>query len=336
MPPVTRSQTAALRAATAESDARNRAVNAENERLRLLRAREARIAASFPRRGPNDVVANFTDSTRASIAAAQTTRITENLEEEIQRIRNAANNIPPPVLGTGRARSSRIDARRRQIIEARQIMDVNVSSLYNISQDIYAYLNVDQMLYFTRNSITENYYYRKLELAYGIPTIDKLNQICQNIIDNIPSNSDISTLPYRYDIDYYCQIVNFLEQINLQYVLVNNKQEIKRTLISELTTSINNEKLTITNLIIHLSNVRDDINPSQNILISAINETIAKLTDRRAKLYSITTTIIAKHFDDKAFDEIRKHTLIILQAAITLCKIFLLLIIKLYNFKIIL
>jgi hypothetical protein len=333
MPPVTRSQTAALRAATAESDARNRAVNAENERLRLLRAREARIAASFPRRGPNDVVANFTDSTRASIAAAQTTRITENLEEEIQRIRNAANNIPPPVLGTGRARSSRIDARRRQIIEARQIMDVNVSSLYNISQDIYAYLNVDQMLYFTRNSITENYYYRKLELAYGIPTIDKLNQICQNIIDNIPSNSDISTLPYRYDIDYYCQIVNFLEQINLQYVLVNNKQEIKRTLISELTTSINNEKLTITNLIIHLSNVRDDINPSQNILISAINETIAKLTDRRAKLYSITTTIIAKHFDDKAFDEIRKHTLIILQAAITLCKIFLLLIIKLYNIQ---
>jgi hypothetical protein len=159
-------------------------------------------------------------------------------------------------------------------------MDVNVSSLYNMSQDLYEYLNVDQMLYFTRNSITDNYYFRKLELSYGIPTIDKFNQISQNIIDNIPSNADISALPYRFDIDYYCQIVNFLEQINTQFLLVSNKSSIKAMLISELTNSINNEKITIDNLRGHLTNVLSTIDRSQNTVITAINETISKLNMR--------------------------------------------------------
>ena len=200
----TRSRTAATRSATAEAEARQRAANAETERLRRQNARAARIQAAFPRSGPHDVVANFTDATRASIVASQITRITDNLETEIQRIRNAAtNSIQQPLLDISRGRTRRTRT-RVQIVDARRIMDVNVRSLYNLSQDIYEYLNIDQMLYFARNSITENYYFRKLELAYGIPTIDKFNQICQNIIDNIPVNSDagvnIDLLPYRYDI----------------------------------------------------------------------------------------------------------------------------------------
>ena len=340
----TRSQTAARRATDAEEAARQRAIHRESERLESERERQVRIQQNFARIGPHDVVANFTAATRASINAAQTTRISERLGDEIQRIRNAnITNIQE--LRQELRRQSRqpsrqpsravrdAEERRRQIIEARQIMDVNVSSLYNMSQDLYEYLNVDQMLYFARNSITDNYYFRKLELSYGIPTIDKFNQICQNIIDNIPSNADISALPYRFDIDYYCQIVNFLEQINTQFLLVSNKSSIKAMLISELTNSINNEKITIDNLRGHLTNVLSTIDRSQNSVITAINETISKLNMRYDNLNSITSSIIASHFRDNEFEKIRIYTLYILQAAITLSKIFLLLIIKLYNIQ---
>jgi|694.fasta_scaffold00138_40 hypothetical protein len=334
----TRSQTAARRATDAEEAARQRSIHRESERLESERERQVRIQQNFARIGPHDVVANFTAATRASINAAQTTRISERLGDEIQRIRNAnITNIQElrQQLRRQLRQPSRAvrdaEERRRQIIEARQIMDVNVSSLYNMSQDLYEYLNVDQMLYFARNSITDNYYFRKLELSYGIPTIDKFNQICQNIIDNIPSNADISALPYRFDIDYYCQIVNFLEQINTQFLLVSNKSSIKAMLISELTNSINNEKITIDNLRGHLTNVLLTIDRSQNTVITAINETISKLNMRYDNLNSITSSIIASHFRDNEFEKIRIYTLYILQAAITLCKIFLLLIIKLYN-----
>ena len=335
----TRAQTARARTATAEAEARQRAAHAETERLRLLRERNARIQAAFAPTGPTDVIANFTAATRASIVAAQTGRITENLENEIQRIRNAAtNSIAQLASVRGRGTSRRITSGRRiQIIDARRIMDVNVSSLYDISQDIYAYLNIDQMLYFARNSITENYYFRKLELAYGIPTIDKFNQICQNIIDNIPVTTDagvdIDLFPYRYDIDYYSQIINFLEQLNTQFALVSNKAAIKTTLINELTNSINNEKITVNNLIAHLRDVLAGIDHSNVGVIRTINDTLAKLIRRRDDLNTITRPTIERHFEDPQFENIRRYTLVILQAAITLCKIFLLLIIKLYNIQ---
>ena len=335
----TRAQTARARTAAAETEARQRAAHAETERLRLLRERNARIQTAFAPTGPTDVIANFTAATRASIVAAQTGRITENLENEIQRIRNAAtNSIAQLASVRGRGTSRQITSGRRiQIIDARRIMDVNVSSLYDISQDIYAYLNIDQMLYFARNSITENYYFRKLELAYGIPTIDKFNQICQNIFDNIPVTTDagvdIDSFPYRYDIDYYSQIINFLEQLNTQFALVSNKAAIKTTLINELTNSINNEKITVNDLIAHLRDVLAGIDHSQVGIIRSINDTLSKLIRRRDDLNTITRPTIERHFEDPQFENIRRYTLVILQAAITLCKIFLLLIIKLFNIQ---
>jgi hypothetical protein len=231
--------------------------------------------------------------------------------------------------GTSRGTRRITVARRRQIIEARLTMDEDVSSLYNVSQEIYAYLNVEQMLYFARNSITENYYFRKLELAYGTPTIDKFNQLCQDIIDNIPITSYIPGMAYRYDIDYYCQIINFMEEINEQLLLVNDKARIKNTLINELMNSINNEKITVHNLIIHLS----DINDSSPNISREISETIRKLRTRRDDLNAITRQTITRHFEDEQFENIRIYTLVILEAAKNLSKIFLLLIIKLYNIQ---
>ena len=334
----TRSQTAARRTEEAETAARQRAINEETDRLARERERSSRIQQSFPRTGPHDVVANFTDATRASVIAAQTGRIEENLENEIQRIRNANVStmerlLIRPVSRQTSTTARRYAERRRQIIEARQIMDVNVSSLYNLRQDIYAYLNTEQMLYFTRNSITDNYFFRRLELSYGIPTIDKFNQICQNIIDNIPADANIIALDYTYDIDYYCQIVNFLEQINTQFTLVSNKTELKALLIGDLTNSILNEKEIVYNLIIHLNNVLQTLDPSQNAVSASITSTLNTLNIRYHNLNSITHSIIQQHFKDSEFEKIRIYSLYILQAAITLCKIFLLLIINLYNIQ---
>ncbi len=291
----TRSQTAAIRSANAETAARQRATNQRLEVERRNRIGDARAARAFVRTGPNDVIANMTDAARSSITSARITRISDNLENEIQRIRNAATNTMQNVLLDRSSRTRRITIRRRRdIINARRIMDVNISSLYNISQELYAYLNLDQMLYFARNSITENYYFRKLELAYGTPTIDKFNQLCQDIIDNIPITSYIPGMAYRYDIDYYCQIINFMEEINEQLLLVNDKARIKNTLINELMNSINNEKITVNNLISHLS----DINDSSPNISREISETIRKLRTRRDDLNAITRQTITRHFED--------------------------------------
>ena len=326
----TRSRTAATRAANAETVARTRATNQRQETQRLLAEGDRRAARAFARTSATDVIANMTDAARSSIAVSRMTRISERLADEIQRIRNAASNIIAPLMqGNSRGTRRITVARRRQIIEARLTMDEDVSSLYNVSQEIYAYLNVEQMLYFARNSITENYYFRKLELAYGTPTIDKFNQLCQNIIDNMPIASYIPGMPYRYDIDYYCQIINFLEGINTQILLVSNKQDIKNTLINELMNSINNEKITVNNLIAHL---RDINNPSPNIT-REIEQTIQKLQKRRDDLNKITRPTIIRHFEDEQFEQIRRYTLVILHAAKNLCKIFLLLIIKIYNIQ---
>ena len=339
--PVTRSQTLQARTAAAEAQARQRAAHQRQETLNRLREGDERSSRLVGRISDTDVIANSTAAARAAIAASRTTRISEQLEDAINRIRNAATNSMAPVApgrGRGRGTSRRITAERRfQIINARRIMDVNVSSLYSVSQDIYAFLNTEHMLYFASSSITEKYYFRKLELAYGIPTIDKFNQICQNIIDNIPVTTDagvdIDSFPYRYDIDYYSQIINFLEELNTQFALVNNKSLIKDTLIDELMSTIDNEKNIIHNLIIHLENELAVINPSLDGAIIAINETIYKLRRRRDDLNTITRPTVARHFEDPPFEDIRRYTLVILQAAITLCKIFLLLIIKLFNIQ---
>ena len=326
----TRAQTAAIRAASAGQPAAQRAASD----IALAQRRSNNEIADLQRRleqinlraiGPHDVQAHYA---RAAIEARMA-RIINRLNDEVQILRR--RNAVTVARSTGS-----LTARRTRIVNVRRVMDENISSLYNLSQDMYEYLNVDQMLYFSRNSLTDNYYFRKLELAYGIPVIDKFNQICQNIIDNIPVSSNIDTLPYRYDIDYYCQIVNFLEEIIAQFILVSNKDAIKLTLITELTNSINNEKTTIANLISHLNNVKDQIDRTQiqSVVITSIERTIAKLHQRKFDLNGITSQTINAHFDDKEeFENIRKYTLLILQAAITLCKIFLILIIKLYNNK---
>ena len=325
----TRSRMAA-RSATAETAAITNARNQLLETQRLLAEGDRRAASAFQRRGQHDVIADMTDSARRAIGVSRMTRISDRLADEIQRIRNVANNtIASLMRGNSHRSQGTINNRRIQIIEARLTMDQDVRSLYNISQEIYRYLNVEQMLYIARNSITENYYFRKLELAYGTPTIDKLNQLCQDIIDNMPIAIYIPGMPYRYDIDYYCQIINFLEGINTQILLVSNKQDIKNTLINELMNSINNEKITVNNLIAHL---RDINNPYPNITIE-IEQTIEKLQKRRDDLNKITRTTITHHFEDEQFEQIRIYTLVILHAAKNLCKIFLLLIIKLYNIQ---
>ena len=129
----TRSQTAATRAANAETVARTRATNQLQETQRLLAEGDRRAARSFARTSATDVIANMTDAARSSIAVTRTIRISERLADEIQRIRNAASNIIAPLMqGSSRGTRRITVARRRQIIEARLTMDEDVSSLYNV------------------------------------------------------------------------------------------------------------------------------------------------------------------------------------------------------------
>ena len=312
-----------LRAAAQEREAREAAALAaiarQNENARSAQSQFARISR-------HDVIANARESARASfLLNRRPAAITDRLATYIHEIRRS--NIAPS-LSRNITRTIRD---RNRVNSTRRILEEKISSLYSLNSEIYNYLNVEQMLYFARNSLSDNFYYRKLELSYGIPAIDKFNQLCQNIIDNLSIDISIDDLTYRYDFDYYNQIVNYLKQVKTELELIKNIHEIRRVIVSEVNSNILNEKTMINNLINHLINQLPTITDQQ--IIGEVNLLIQKLRDRHARLDEITIVSLNRFFSDKKFEKSRKYCEYILESIITLCKIYLLLIIKLYTIQ---
>ena len=326
--PVTRSQTAAARSASAAAAL---AAREAEERARLLAAqaaREQRVRANFPGNQP------ALDALRAR-HNAQLIRLDERFAIEGARLRGETNEaLTDTFRVAARDRQVRTREYRRNIDETRRTMEKNVSSLFNIDEEIYRYLNVQQILYFTTKSLKDSYYYRKLELSYGIPTIDKFNQISQDIITNIQihtiiDDDDVSNI-YRYDIDYYSQVVSFLQVVNSELTLLSDKQEIKSVIISDINSNILREKNILLDLKEDLTTLRTRLSsPSQRILDN-IRDIIAKIDARYAELDSVTLLDLDAYFSAEEFERSRKYSILILESIKTLCKIFLLLIIKLY------
>ena len=326
--PLTRAQTAAARAAAAAAALAERETE---ERQRLLAehaAREQRVRANFPGNQPALDTLNARHN-------AELRRLDERFAIEGARLRGDTNEALTDTFRVA-ARDSAVRTReyRRHIDETRRTMEKNVSSLFNIDEEIYRYLNVQQMLYFTTKSLEDSYYYRKLELSYGIPTIDKFNQISQDIITNIQihtiiDDDDVSNI-YRYDIDYYSQIVRFLEVVNFELTILSNKQEIKSVIISDINSNILREKNILLDLKEDLTTLRTRLSsPSQRILDN-ITDIIAKIDARYAELDSVTLLDLDAYFSAEKFEKARKYSILILESIKTLCKICLLLIIKLY------
>ena len=148
--PVTRSQTAARRATEAAEAAR---IRQEQESIEAIAAEEVRDANSaFRRTSATDVLAYHRQSARAAfLSNRRPIALTSQLLNYIDSIRNLPQNalVQPP---TSRRRSSRAPSRAqiirlRTIANTRRIMEERVSSIYEVSADLYRFLFINQMLY---------------------------------------------------------------------------------------------------------------------------------------------------------------------------------------------
>lgn len=330
--PVTRSQTAARRAAEAAEAAR---IRQERESIEAIAAEEVREANSaFRRTSATDVLAYHRQSARAAfINNRRPIALTAQLLNYIDNMRNLPQNalVQP---STSRRRSSRAPSsaqisRLRTIANTRRIMEKKISSIYQISQELYTFLNINQMLYLARNSLTASYYYRKLELTYVIPTIDKFNEICQNIIINIPADVNIARMEYRYDIEYYNQIVNFLQEINQQSLLVSDKPAIKRAIVNDTEHNINNEKEMINDLLNHMREQQTNGTIEDPLIHQEIQRFIGNLETRKRDLIHISKKKLQDYFSATRFQKSRDYSIYVLKSIRTLCKIYMFAIIKL-------
>lgn len=329
--PVTRSQTAARRATEAAEAAR---IRQEQESIEAIAAEEVRDANSaFRRTSATDVLAYHRQSARAAfLSNRRPIALTSQLLNYIDSIRNLPQNalVQPP---TSRRRSSRAPSRAqiirlRTIANTRRIMEERVSSIYEVSADLYRFLFINQMLYLARNSLTESYYYRKLELTYVIPTIDKFNELCQNIIINLHVDTN-GLMIHRHDIDYYAEIVNYLQEINQQLLLVSNEREIKRAIVNETEDNINNEREMINDLLYHMRQQQLDETIDDQAIQREIQRFIDKLEQRKRDLEPITKKKLQDYFSTSRFKKSREYSIYILKSIRTLCKIYMLAIIKL-------
>jgi len=192
---------------------------------------------------------------------------------------------------------------RIQFINTRNILESNISLLYNINNDILQYLDVSQLLYFTRTSLQDNYYYRKLELSYGEPVINKFNQICQDTLAATSVQEHINNLFYLQD---------FLANITSEFDMIQNTNLLRNRIITDIMSSIANEKTIISDLIDKL-NLR--------ISIAGVSELIESLNARFNQLNSITRETLNVYYSQPEFNVVIIHLETLIVSIILLTKI---------------
>lgn len=277
----------------------------------------APVPAPVPLDGIRDVVAWHRQSAINSRIANTAARLADQANAAIQGLRAAAPR-----------RSTRRSARvvnRENIRETRNTIEQNVSSLFTLNNEIQQFLNVEQLLYFTNESLVKDYYIRKLELAYKQPIIDKLNEICQNIAINIPPDVNIDDLPLRYDILYYYEIKTLFDNIQEEERLVSNKANIKRIIVREIEANISNEKVIINRLLQDLYVLLPTLPANISPQVERLRQ---QLQVRLDSLNAITNAQLNDLFESSYFENKRKYVLQILKSAIIAIQTFLYLIIK--------
>jgi hypothetical protein len=144
--PVTRSQTAARRAAEAAEAAR---ILEQRQSIEAIAAEEVREANSaFQRTSATDVLAYHRQSARAAfVSNRRPIALTAQLLNYIDNMRNLPQNalvqLPTSRRRSSRAPSSAQISRLRTIANTRRIMEKKISSIYQISQELYTFLDID-------------------------------------------------------------------------------------------------------------------------------------------------------------------------------------------------
>jgi len=277
------------------------------------------------------------DQARASII--------ENRNNPVQRnIRNMQQQLAQLVR---RQRETTPAALR----SARHILDQNINSLYLMDVQFAQYLSAEQLSYITRNSsISNNYYLRRLELAYTIPFTEKFTDMIDDVLINMPNGMSGATAPsYRYDVEYYNTIKNIYDSINDKnsiasandFFTVNNKgkngdfqilKDKRRTrdiIVSEIEYDISNEKVRLTTILRRIDEILPTLTDQD--LITTFNANRDRMRSRFTSLSDIRKNTLDELFTSQLYDIKRKNLILVLKSLSILCKTFMLLMIKIHN-----
>ena len=309
MPPVTRSQTAAARAAAAAAAAARPASSSSSSSSSPRAASRAASSATSRRPLRIDTIAMARDSARQSFLDNRAARngLQNALVQNIAQL--ARINVP---------RNSRRSANTRAIAT----LESNIRSLYNVNSELLQYFDVNQLLYFGRTSLYENYYYRRLELTYGIPIIDKFSDLCEEIITIRTSGSSPAIITQQYR-DMFAYLSQLLSELTIDMTSIKNKTRVKQTIVNEILFYVANEKTMITNLITHLTSIRSSIT---TVSIRAdLNQLVGDLNSRLTSLNTITRDVLVSHFSKPEFEIVRHRVLTVLKCIKTLIYTFMVL-----------
>ena len=239
----------------------------------------------------------------------------------------------------------------RRCIKTKQTLERKINNLFNISNEIQQLLSVEQLLYFTRTNIIDNYYYRRLELHYTIPFVQHFNNIAQNILLNM--GDGILDTDYRYDIEYvqtiqkyYLSITGKIYEQNRRsaqfhsisdtsgdLTILTNKTRTINLIVNNIEKDISKEKQFLYNYIQNLDRVLNTIQEDEETTIrttirTGINTLKRDLNNRLRSLNQIRRETLIELFKKEQYEKIRKQLILILYSLSLLCKTFMIIIQK--------
>lgn len=281
------------------------------------------------------------------VAPAQTSnisyfgRIIRNITDNIQLLSNRY------ILQRQGSNGRRPTGSARRCIKTKQTLEQKINNLFNISNEIQQLLSVEQLIYFTRTNIIDNYYYRRLELHYTIPFVQHFNNIAQNILLNM--GDGILDTDYRYDIEYvqtiqkyYLSITGKIYEQNrrsAQFHSISNtsgdltiladKTRTINLIVNNIEKDISKEKQFLNNYIQNLDRVLNTIQEDDVTTIrTGINTLKRDLNNRLRSLNQIRRETLIELFKTEQYEKIRKQLKLILYSLSLLCKTFMIIIQK--------
>jgi len=201
-----------------------------------------------------------------------------------------------------------------------------------VDNEILVFLNLEQVIYLTRNNIINNYYYRKLELQYTIPFIEKFNNLAYNIMQNMGRGVNVSG--YRYDIEYFNTIQDYYMNITGKIyrqtraganfdnrgsgdinILANKSRTIDK-IVSQINKDISNEKVLLYKYIRDLDVILNPPASSTTVVTNQLRNKIISfkqnLTNRLESLNAIRTADLVAQFGSDVYETKRKNLIPIL------------------------
>lgn len=212
------------------------------------------------------------------------------------------------------------------------IEEKNISSLFNLFNDIIKYINFDeeQILYlinYENNFLINNYYYRRLELRYTSEIIKKLNDINLSLIPlGDPDTGEIIRIDNdnRIDIEAFAKLLLINFDINNDLKFIIKKMYSINLIIDELELKILNEKKILENILSKIA--ENNILIKDNLSIMVLKIELKKRLENINKIDRQSLKELLK--EDDSYNNKRERLRKILNSLLILIDTFIVIIIN--------